>query len=198
LVASSAAIMERDGKKVVALSTLRQLGLIFISLSVGNYFICLFHLLIHAFAKANLFLMVGNLLHFRFSQQDARYLSTGLEEIRVFLVTFIRIIRLRGVVFTRGFFSKDSILIREFFLFNRLLSFLFILRVISLTLAYCLKVLTNFLFLRAAQIVSHSIKRIFYLLPSLVIGVIRIMSGIVILNNSTFQCLTLRRGTSIF
>jgi len=198
LAARRAAIIEIDGKKVVALSTLRQLGLIFVSLSIGNYFICLFHLLIHAFAKANLFLMVGNLLHFRFSQQDSRYLSTGLEEMSVFLITFIRIIRLRGVIFTRGFFSKDSILIREFFLFNRRLSLVFILRVISLTLSYCLKVLAIFLSLRITQVTAHNNKRMFHLITRRVIGIFRIMSGYFILNNLALQRIIFIRDTRVY
>jgi len=84
VLASIAALIEADGKKVVALSTLRQLGLIFIALSLGNSLICLFHLLMHAFAKANLFLIVGNFLHMRFSQQDYRQLSSGVERGTIF------------------------------------------------------------------------------------------------------------------
>jgi NADH-ubiquinone oxidoreductase chain 5 len=122
LLARMAALIEVDGKKVVALSTLRQLGLMFIAISLGNNIICLFHLLIHAFAKANLFLIVGNFLHMRFSQQDYRQLSTGVEKRAVFLVIFVSVLRLRGIVFSRGFFSKDSILLREFNLISRVLT----------------------------------------------------------------------------
>jgi len=104
MLASTAALIEVDGKKVVALSTLRQLGLIFMAISLGNSLICLFHLLMHAFAKANLFLIVGNFLHIRFSQQDYRQLSSGIERKTIFLIIFIRVFSLRGVIFSRGFF----------------------------------------------------------------------------------------------
>jgi len=114
MVARTAAMAESDGKKVVALSTLRQLGLIFISLSAGAPFVCLFHLLIHALAKANLFLVVGNLLHLRFSQQDARQLSTGSEDLSRSLIILISILSLRGVAFSSGFLSKDLILLNHF------------------------------------------------------------------------------------
>jgi len=72
LVASLAALVEVDGKKIVALSTLSQLGLIFIALALGNSFICLMHVIIHALAKANLFLVVGRIIHVNYSQQDSR------------------------------------------------------------------------------------------------------------------------------
>jgi len=74
-VARAAALTEVDAKKVVALSTLRQLGLIIVSLTLGNVVLCLFHVLTHALAKANLFIVVGNTLHDRFAQQDSRQLS---------------------------------------------------------------------------------------------------------------------------
>ena len=122
LLARIAALIEVDGKKVVALSTLRQLGLMFMAISLGNSVICLFHLLMHAFAKANLFLIVGNFLHIRFSQQDYRQLSTGVERKAIFLIIFVSILRLRGIVFSRGFFSKDSILLREFNLISGVLT----------------------------------------------------------------------------
>jgi NADH:ubiquinone oxidoreductase subunit 5 (subunit L)/multisubunit Na+/H+ antiporter MnhA subunit len=114
LVARRAAIAESDGKKIVALSTLRQLGLIFMSLSAGAPFVCLFHLLMHALAKANLFLIVGNLLHLRFSQQDSRQLSAGSEEFSRSLAILISILSLSGVAFSSGFLSKDLILLSHF------------------------------------------------------------------------------------
>src|SRR5581483_1814987 len=156
MLASMAALIEVDGKKVVALSTLRQLGLIFMSISLGNSLICLFHLLIHAFAKANLFLIVGNFLHIRFSQQDYRQLSSGIERRTIFLVIFVRVFRLRGVVFSRGFFSKDSILLREFNLIRSIFAWLILLRIISLTLAYCLKLIFSFSLIEDFQLLTHT------------------------------------------
>jgi NADH:ubiquinone oxidoreductase subunit 5 (subunit L)/multisubunit Na+/H+ antiporter MnhA subunit len=63
IVARLAALLESDAKKVVALSTLSQLGLILIGLFMGGAKICLLHLLTHALAKANLFLIVGSILY---------------------------------------------------------------------------------------------------------------------------------------
>jgi NADH:ubiquinone oxidoreductase subunit 5 (subunit L)/multisubunit Na+/H+ antiporter MnhA subunit len=72
LIASLSALSEMDAKKIVALSTLSQLGIMFLSISLGNAILCLFHVITHALAKANLFLRVGNILHIRQSQQDSR------------------------------------------------------------------------------------------------------------------------------
>jgi len=128
LIASLAALRERDGKKIIALSTLRQLGLIVLSLMIGLKFICLFHLLIHAFAKANLFLVFGNLIHNHFSQQDTRLLVIRESKSRRIILFFIRILSLRGIVFTSGFFSKDLILLSSYSLLNSFLIIFFFIK----------------------------------------------------------------------
>jgi len=76
----------------------------FISIAVGNSIICLFHIIIHALAKANLFIVVGRLLHSGFSQQDSRLLFTSSLNTRLTIRALIRIFSLTGVVFTSGFF----------------------------------------------------------------------------------------------
>jgi NADH:ubiquinone oxidoreductase subunit 5 (subunit L)/multisubunit Na+/H+ antiporter MnhA subunit len=96
LLASLAALLEKDGKKVVALSTLRQLGLLFVSLCLGNVFLCLFHVVTHAFSKANLFIMVGNILHSSYREQDLRKVfSRGVRLFTLFSV-FVRLVGLSG------------------------------------------------------------------------------------------------------
>jgi len=69
-MASLGALIETDLKKLVALSTLSQLGVIVLALVFGGRIICTFHLLAHAFVKAGLFLVVGRILNARFSSQD--------------------------------------------------------------------------------------------------------------------------------
>jgi NADH-ubiquinone oxidoreductase chain 5 len=144
IVASFAAIMEQDGKKIVALSTLRQLGLMFISLSLGGKFICLIHVLMHAFAKANLFLNVGRILHFRFSQQDSRFISSGEEELSLFFSTIIRVASLSGIAFFSGFFSKELVLLSEFSLISSIMLSVLFIGVVSMTLSYCIVLLGLF------------------------------------------------------
>lgn len=72
LIAGLSAIHERDMKKIVALSTLRQLGLIVRTLGLGLRQLAFFHLLSHAYFKAILFITVGNIIHCSNSYQDIR------------------------------------------------------------------------------------------------------------------------------
>ena len=98
-------------KKIVALSTLSQLGLIFCSIGLNLFNVTFFHLLTHAYFKAILFMAVGNSIHLSNDYQDLR--KIGLcpnrlcSTIRFALVANIR---LSGLPFLRGFYSKDLIL----------------------------------------------------------------------------------------
>lgn len=111
LMARIAAFFEKDIKKVVALSTLRQLGLIFVRLGLGLYEYAYFHLLVHAFFKATIFIRVGNAIHLSRNYQDLRF--AGLVN-RAFPLSFsfllLTNIRLIAFPFLGGFYSKDLIL----------------------------------------------------------------------------------------
>lgn len=105
------ALFETDLKKIVALSTLRQLGIIFLSLGLGRYIIRYFHLLTHAFFKALLFLCTGAIIHRSKDYQDLRL--TGRRSISLPTINrFILISRfsLMGLPFISAFFSKEIIL----------------------------------------------------------------------------------------
>jgi len=169
LVASLSALLETDAKKVVALSTLRQLGLIFIGLSIGVSRICFFHILIHALAKANLFIVVGRLLHRRFSQQDSRIIRS--RTLQTFLTFRIRIslLSLIGSVFSSGFFSKEQVLTGHSFIINRVGSNFIILLVIRLTIAYCFKLFMRILSINIERIFQSSFRRITQFLPIFII-----------------------------
>lgn len=198
LLASIAALMEVDGKKVVALSTLRQLGLMFMALSLGNRLICLFHLLIHAFAKANLFLMVGNFLHMRFSQQDYRQLSSGIERGTIFIIMFVSVLRLRGIIFSRGFFSKDSILLREFNIIRSLLSWIILIRIISLTFAYCLKLIFSLTLIGGYHLLIHKIYNPIILYPSVLLVIFSIYLGYFIFSNMEYLIVFSQRTSGLY
>lgn len=113
LMAGFRALFETDIKKIVALSTLSQLGLIMSSIGVGIHEVAFFHLLTHAFFKALLFISVGGLIHIRSGYQDLRRVS--LTPYSVPLVSSFRLaanIALMGLPYLSGFFSKDIILER--------------------------------------------------------------------------------------
>lgn len=111
LMAGASAIFEIDMKKIVALSTLSQLGLIIRALGLGAFKIAFFHLVTHAYFKALLFIGVGNLIHQADRFQDLRkiYISAPILP-STFGFIIIANFRLCGIPFMAGFFSKDSIL----------------------------------------------------------------------------------------
>ena len=110
-IAGLGACFEFDLKKIIALSTLSQLGLIIFSLSLGIVKVALFHLLIHALFKALLFIRAGCIIHGFKGWQDIRIMGniiTSLPFIRSCFV--ISNLALRGMPFLAGFYSKDIIL----------------------------------------------------------------------------------------
>lgn len=140
LLAGFRALREIDAKKIVALSTLRQLGIIMMSIGSGNYELGFFHLLSHAFFKALLFIVVGNFIHLSNSYQDLRKISCqNLVSPECALIGRIRNIRLIGMPFLSGFYSKDlCIEIRLAYRQNRLRDLIF-LGGIALTVLYSLR-----------------------------------------------------------
>lgn len=114
---SLSAVLEEDLKKVVALSTLSQMGFSITTFGLGVSFISLLHLLSHALFKRCLFLQVGYLIHCSFGQQDGRFY--GFLNIIPFFIQIqllVTLFCLCGLFFTRGLVSKDLIL--EFFFTN--------------------------------------------------------------------------------
>nr|APX40818.1 NADH dehydrogenase subunit 5 [Smaragdina concolor] len=101
---------EYDLKKIIALSTLSQLGLMMAILALGEYKLAFFHLLTHALFKALLFMCAGNIIHSFGDMQDIRYLG-GLINQMPYVVALFNICNfsLCGLPFLSGFYSKDLI-----------------------------------------------------------------------------------------
>lgn len=111
IMAGLAALAERDIKKVVALSTLRQLGLIIVRIGCGLKLAGFYHLVLHGYFKALLFVSVGNIIHLSDDYQDFRKISSYESRFRVTLrMCMFANLRLIGVPFIRGFLSKDLVL----------------------------------------------------------------------------------------
>lgn len=105
-------LFENDLKKVIALSTLSQIGFLVIRLGLGIPILRFLHMISHAFFKSCMFVQVGMLIFLRFSSQDSRSfrrLCVGNPNLRFFLSTCV--LRLCGQLFLRGFFRKEPILI---------------------------------------------------------------------------------------
>jgi len=114
VIARVCALFDPDFKKVIALSTLSQLGFLIISLGLGNIFLSFFHLISHACFKSCLFMQIGFIIHSFYRQQDRRgYNSSGAVSLLVQLQTLLCLFCLSGLMFTSGFVRKDFIL--EFF-----------------------------------------------------------------------------------
>ena len=110
-LAATIAITQNDIKKVLAYSTVSQLGYMFMAIGVGAYTAGLFHLLTHAFFKALLFLGSGSVIHALSGEQDIRKMGGLRKFIPVTSYTFlIGSLAIAGVPFMSGFFSKDEIL----------------------------------------------------------------------------------------
>lgn len=111
IMAGIRAMHETDMKKIVALSTLSQLGLMVSTLGLGLSQLAFFHLLSHAYFKAILFIAVGNIIHCRNSYQDIR-IAGNLSRAMPLRHAFFNLANLSlcGFPFMAGFYSKDLIL----------------------------------------------------------------------------------------
>ncbi len=111
LLAATIAIKQNDIKKVLAYSTVSQLGLMFLGLGVGAYTGAVFHVMTHAFFKALLFLGAGSVIHAMHHEQDIRNMGGLKKYLPVTHITFlIGCVAIAGIPPFSGFFSKDEIL----------------------------------------------------------------------------------------
>jgi NADH-quinone oxidoreductase subunit L len=110
-LAATIALVQTDIKKVLAYSTVSQLGFMFLALGVGAYGVAIFHVVTHAFFKACLFLGAGSVIHALGGEQDIRKMGGLRTKIPVTFWTFaIATAAIAGIPGLAGFFSKDEIL----------------------------------------------------------------------------------------
>ena len=115
LVSATIGLVQNDIKRVLAYSTVSQLGLMFLAMGVGAYAAGIFHLFTHAFFKALLFLAAGAVIHALAGEQDLRRMGGLRRDLPVTYWTFlIGALAIAGVPGLAGFFSKDEILYRTF------------------------------------------------------------------------------------
>ena len=110
-LAATIALAQQDIKKVLAYSTVSQLGYMFLAVGVGGYSAAIFHMITHAFFKALLFLGAGSVIHGMHDEQDMRRMGALRKIMPVTAVTFIvGWLAIAGVPPFSGFWSKDDIL----------------------------------------------------------------------------------------
>jgi NADH-quinone oxidoreductase subunit L len=111
ILAASIALVQNDIKRVLAYSTVSQLGYMFLALGVGAYWVAIFHLFTHAFFKALLFLCSGSVIHAMSGEQDMRRMGGLKNKIPITHWTmFVGSVAIAGIPGLAGFFSKDEIL----------------------------------------------------------------------------------------
>src|ERR1700730_5455778 len=111
ILAATIALVQNDIKRVLAYSTVSQLGYMFLALGVGAYWVAVFHLFTHAFFKALLFLGSGSVIHAMSGEQDMRHMGALKNKIPITHWTmFVASLAIAGIPGLAGFFSKDEIL----------------------------------------------------------------------------------------
>nr|YP_009431966.1 NADH dehydrogenase subunit 5 [Donax variegatus]ATA66415.1 NADH dehydrogenase subunit 5 [Donax variegatus] len=180
IMAAMSAVYEPDVKKVVALSTLSQLGVMMLAISVGSIGACFFHLVSHALFKALMFLCVGAIIHYS-GIQDLRYLG-GFVYKNPIVCSWLVVacLSLMGFPFLAGFYSKDLVL--EAFLsvgVNYLLLTLVILST-CLTAFYSLLMLVSVMSGACGSPFLGDMKsNLYVLIPCFILGVGALFGGVV-------------------
>jgi NADH-quinone oxidoreductase subunit L len=115
IFAATIALVQNDIKRVLAYSTISQLGYMFLGCGVAAYSAAIFHLMTHAFFKALLFLAAGSVIHAIGGEQDLRKMGGLRKTLPVtFAVTTVGVLAIAGIFPFAGFFSKDAILYAAF------------------------------------------------------------------------------------
>lgn len=115
IFAATIGLLQNDIKKVLAYSTVSQLGYMFLALGVGSFTGALFHVMTHAFFKALLFLGAGSVIHAMGGEQDLRSMGGLRSKLPLTFATFLLgTLAIAGIPPFSGFFSKDEILAKTF------------------------------------------------------------------------------------
>jgi len=116
LFAGTIAIVQYDIKRVIAYSTMSQIGYMFLAVGVGVFSVGMFHLMTHAFFKALLFLGAGSVIHALHDEQDIRKMGGLMRSMPITSGTFlIASLALTGFPLTAGYFSKEAIIMQSFY-----------------------------------------------------------------------------------
>lgn len=195
IIAGITAIIEIDIKKIIALSTLSQLGIMIIILGAGSPILSFFHLISHAFFKAILFICAGLIIHNIKDYQDIRKIGFRYRNLN-FSISIILVanIRLCGLPFLRGFYSKDLIIEIMFIKGKNFLVILLLILGTILTVIYSCRlnflVATNYIKTERYFFINENSKDILigiiFLLPFSIIGGIIISWNIIRRNKLIF------------
>nr|AVW86223.1 NADH dehydrogenase subunit 5 [Euthalenessa festiva] len=155
-MAGTAAIAECDMKKIIALSTLSQLGVMMSSLGLGLTTLAFFHLITHALFKALLFLTAGSMIHFHHHSQDLRFMG-NLSSSSPLSISCLSIANLAlcGSPFLAGFYSKDLILEMSLFSPYNLAIILMFFLATGMTASYSIRFMITTLWINSSSLPSQ-------------------------------------------
>lgn len=176
------ALRQNDIKKVLAYSTVSQLGFMFIALGLGAYTTAMFHVMTHAFFKALLFLGAGSVIHAMSNEQDMRFMGGLKKYIPLTHATFlIGTLAISGFPLLSGMISKDEILVAAFAKNPIYWVILFVLAAITATYMFRLYYLTFHGEFRGTEEQKHHLHESpsNMTLPLIVLAVLSVIGGFI-------------------
>jgi len=184
MTSSLIGFFQQDIKKIIAYSTMSQLGMMVIAIGLSSYNVALFHLINHAFYKALLFLGAGSIIHAMYDNQDLRKYG-GLKAYLPlsYSITLIASLSLIALPFMSGFYSKDFILESAYgqFYFSSIIVYFIAIIGASFTTLYSVKILyLTFLSKPNGLLVDHKNSHegdIFMSLPLIILAIFSIFFG---------------------
>lgn len=174
------ALRQNDIKKVLAYSTVSQLGFMFVALGLGAYTTAMFHVMTHAFFKALLFLGSGSVIHAMGGEQDMRYMGGLKKYIPITHWTFlIGTLAISGMPLFSGMISKDEILVSAYAKNPAFWGILFVLAAVTATYMFRLYYLTFHGNFRGTEEQKHHLHEspINMTLPLMVLAVLSVLGG---------------------
>lgn len=176
------ALRQNDIKKVLAYSTVSQLGFMFIALGLGAYTTAMFHVMTHAFFKALLFLGAGSVIHAMSNEQDMRFMGGLKKYIPLTHATFlIGTLAISGFPLLSGMISKDEILVAAFAKNPIYWVFLFVLAAVTATYMFRLYYLTFHGEFRGTEEQKHHLHESpsNMTLPLIVLAILSVLGGLI-------------------
>ena len=175
-------LKQNDIKKVLAYSTVSQLGLMFAALGLGAFSSGIFHLVTHAFFKALLFLGAGSVIHALHGEQDIRNMGGLKKYIPVTYITFLlAALAISGFPLLSGFFSKDEILSHAFQQYKLIWTILFVSSLLTAFYMFRLVYLTFFNDFRGTEETQRHIHESPWTMtfPLIVLCVLSVLGGLI-------------------
>ncbi|HLF51664.1 NADH-quinone oxidoreductase subunit L [Flavobacterium sp.] len=189
LVAATIGLVQTDIKKVLAYSTVSQLGLMFLALGLGAYEIAVFHVITHAFFKACLFLGSGSVIHALGGEQDMRKMG-GLRKAMpiTFATMMIATLAISGIFPFAGFWSKDEILMVAFYNNLPLWIIASVASIMTAFYMFRLMYLTFFKEFRGTEEQKHHLHESPGLItfPLIVLGILSLIGGLISLPGNSW------------